>query len=87
MLEVDHPDQERRVHADLVAYGVARAARLAKDGDAARKTAADFIMTLLKKRLFSSPAAFVRTLEVHRRTLLRERRPSRRRPPSACCDG
>ena len=37
-------------------------------------------MTLLKKRLFSSPAAFVRTLEVHRRTLLRERRPSA--PPS-----
>ena len=28
MLEVDHPDHERRVHADLVAYGVARAARL-----------------------------------------------------------
>ena len=76
MLEVDHPDHERRVHADLVAYGVARAARLAKDGDTARRTAADFIMTLLKKRLFSSPAAFVRTLEVHRRTLLRERRPS-----------
>ena len=76
MLEVDHPDDEREVHADLVAYGVARAARLAKDGETARKTAADFVMTLLKKRLFSSPAAFVRTLEVHRRTLLRERRPA-----------
>ena len=33
-------------------------------------------MTLLKKRLFSSPAAFLRTLEVHRATLLRERRPA-----------
>ena len=31
--------------------------------------------TLLKKRLFSSPAAFLRTLEVHRETLLRARRP------------
>ena len=28
MLEVEHPDSERRVHADLVAYGVARAAAL-----------------------------------------------------------
>ena len=37
-------------------------------------------MTLLKKRLFSSPAAFLRTLEVHRETITRERRPQ---PPPA----
>ena len=39
------------------------------------RAAADFVTTLLKKRLFSSPAAFLRTLEVHRETLTRERRP------------
>jgi hypothetical protein len=33
--------------------------------------ASDFVVTLLKKRLFSSPAAFLRTLEVHRETLRR----------------
>ena len=39
-------------------------------------------MTLLKKRLFSSPAAFVRTLEVHRETLLRDRRAAPAPPPN-----
>ncbi len=80
MLEVEHPDAERHVHGDLVAYGAARARRLG--GDPSGKTAADFIVTLLKKRLFSSPAAFLRTLEVHRETLLRERRPVPAPPPN-----
>ena len=73
MLEVEHPESEREVHAQLVAYGAARAARLGSSASA--RAAADFVTTLLKKRLFSSPAAFLRTLEVHRETLLRERRP------------
>jgi superfamily II DNA or RNA helicase len=77
-LTVEHPEDERAVHADLVAYGRLRAQRLS--GDRAGEHAADFIVTLLKKRLFSSPAAFLRTLEVHRRTLLRDRRPER--PPT-----
>lgn len=72
MLEVEHPESERRVHADLVAYGAARARRLGCDPSGA--IAADFVVTLLKKRLFSSPAAFLRTLEVHRATLLGGRR-------------
>ncbi len=74
MLEVEHPESERRVHADLVAYGAVRARRL-HSGDPSAQAASDFVVTLLKKRLFSSPAAFLRTLEVHRDTLLRERRP------------
>ncbi len=73
MLEVEHPDSERAVHAALAAYGAARARRLG--GDPSSRVAADFVVTLLKKRLFSSPAAFLRTLEVHRDTLLRDRRP------------
>ncbi len=73
MLEVNHPEAERTVHADLVAYGTARVHRL--QGNASASSAADFVVTLLKKRLFSSPAAFLRTLQVHRETLRRERRP------------
>jgi superfamily II DNA or RNA helicase len=80
MLEVHHPDGERAVHADLVAYGAARARRL-QQTDGAR-LAADFIVTLLKKRLFSSPAAFLRTLQVHRDTLTRERPPVATPQPS-----
>ncbi len=67
MLEVEHPEAERAVHADLAAYGQARSQRL--HADATAKVAADFVVTLLKKRLFSSPAAFRRTLEVHERTI------------------
>jgi superfamily II DNA or RNA helicase len=78
MLEVEHPPDERAVHADLAAYAVARRRRLR--GDRAAELAADFVVTLLKKRLFSSPAAFLRTLEVHRETLAR--RPSQAPPPT-----
>jgi len=74
MLEVEHPDSERKVHADLVAYATARTKRLGT-GDPSSNAAADFVTTLLKKRLFSSPAAFLRTLEVHRETITRARRP------------
>ena len=75
-LEVDHPRDERNVHADLRAYSNLRARRLA--GDASSKLSADFVTTLLKKRLFSSPAAFDRTLEVHEATL--RRGPKKKRP-------
>jgi superfamily II DNA or RNA helicase len=73
MLEVVHPEPERAVHRDLVEYGAARARRLQQTGSA--KAAADFVVTLLKKRLFSSPAAFLSTLQVHRDTLSRDRPP------------
>jgi len=71
MLEVEHPDSERAVHRDLQAYAAARAQRL--HGAEAGRRASDFVTTLLKKRLFSSPAAFARTLEVHRATIERPR--------------
>jgi hypothetical protein len=73
MLEVEHPDSEREVHAKLAEYARLRAQRLGTSASAT--TAADFITTLLKKRLFSSPAAFLRTLEVHEDTLKRTTRP------------
>jgi superfamily II DNA or RNA helicase len=80
MLEVEHPDSERAVHADLVAYGAVRSRRLS--GDPSSTAAADFVVTLLKKRLFSSPAAFLRTLEVHRDTITRNRGPLARPTPT-----
>ena len=65
-IEVDYPDEERRVHADLAAYTESRSKESpTKHGFAA----ADLITLLLKKRLFSSPAAFARTLDAHIRTL------------------
>jgi superfamily II DNA or RNA helicase len=73
MLEVTHPETERAVHAQLTVYAAARARRL--HSDPSGHASADFVATLLKKRLFSSPAAFLRTLEVHRETITRERRP------------
>ncbi len=78
MLEVEHPDSERDVHATLATYAAARSARL--DESASARVAADFVTTLLKKRLFSSPAAFLRTLEVHRETITRGLDPQTTRP-------
>ncbi len=65
-LEVAYPEDEVRVHADLNRYAQLR--RAAAQAEGARGTA-DLVTLLLKKRLFSSPAAFASTLELHRRTL------------------
>jgi superfamily II DNA or RNA helicase len=66
-LEVDYPESERAVHSELNDYAALRSRRL--HGDESGRMAADFVTTLLKKRLFSSPAAFARTLAVHEETL------------------
>jgi superfamily II DNA or RNA helicase len=67
-LEVRYPDDERAAHTDLAAYARSRRRQAGQDGAA---SAVDFVLMLLKKRLFSSPAAFARTLAEHRRTLAR----------------
>jgi superfamily II DNA or RNA helicase len=64
-VEVDYSDDERDGHALLAAY---TAARRGTPG-AATVRAGDLITLLLKKRLFSSPAAFARTLAAHRATV------------------
>jgi hypothetical protein len=48
--------------------------------DASERTATEFVLKLLKKRLFSSPAAFHDTLQKHQQTLagLSEAAPARR---------
>jgi superfamily II DNA or RNA helicase len=65
-LAVRYEKDERQAHADLEAY-VSR--RRAGGAGATAGIASDLITLLLKKRLFSSPAAFAHTLDVHLRTL------------------
>jgi len=64
-IDVVYSDDERLGHELLEEYSRARR-RI--PGEAAAK-AGDLISLLLKKRLFSSPAAFAHTLEAHRRTV------------------
>ncbi len=65
-LEVDYPVEEKLVHAALRRYAEMRQANCE---DHAERFATDFVLMTLKKRLFSSPAAFPRTLEQHESSL------------------
>ena len=65
-LEVDYPHEEKRIHAALREYTARRQARAQEH---AERFATDFVLMTLKKRLFSSPAAFLRTLEQHENSL------------------
>jgi hypothetical protein len=65
-LEVDYPAEEKRIHAALKRYAELRQG---STQDQAEKFATDFVQMTLKKRLFSSPAAFLRTLEQHESSL------------------
>ncbi len=65
-LEVDYPQEEKRIHAALKDYTARRQARAQEH---AERFATDFVLMTLKKRLFSSPAAFLRTLEQHENSL------------------
>ncbi|MEV6983214.1 DISARM system SNF2-like helicase DrmD [Sphaerisporangium sp. NPDC051017] len=65
-IEVTYSDEERAAHRKLARYAQSR--REVAHGNA-QKTAADFVTTLLKKRLFSSPKAFAETVEKHLETM------------------
>ena len=65
-LEVPYTAAERRGHQALQEYAKLRAQSAATDG---QRFATEFVLKLLKKRLFSSPAAFATTLEKHARTV------------------
>ena len=67
VIEVAYSDDERHGHALLQQY---TRARRRVPGQAGVR-AGDLIGLLLKKRLFSSPAAFARTLAVHAQTVAR----------------
>ncbi|WP_370011845.1 DISARM system SNF2-like helicase DrmD [Nocardiopsis sp. LDBS0036] len=62
-LEVAYSQAERDAHRALVEYAQSRRGRTG------RAHAADFVTTLLKKRLFSSPKAFAETVRTHLATM------------------
>ena len=64
-IAVDYPIHERNAHTLLKEYTTARRKRLAQQSFKGAGQAADLVTLLLKKRLFSSPAAFARTMSLH----------------------
>ena len=65
-MEVAYTAEEKAVHAALKKYTKLRHENVA---DNTEKMATEFVLLTLKKRLFSSPAAFAATLEQHERSL------------------
>lgn len=61
-LEVPYTEEERQAHHALQTYSELRLKSATSEGE---RMAAEFVLKLLKKRLFSSPAAFGITLEKH----------------------
>ncbi|MEP7217648.1 MAG: DISARM system SNF2-like helicase DrmD [Bacteroidota bacterium] len=78
-IEVPYTDEEREIHAALEEYSGLRAKRAQ---DNAESMATEFVLKTLKKRLFSSPAAFLTTLEQHRKSLQETRRGRAARRPT-----
>lgn len=72
-IEVDYTATEREVHAWLHDY-----TQLRQQGvfDPLERYASEFVLKLLKKRLFSSPAAFAKTLEQHEQSIATARKRS-----------
>ncbi|MGB0384709.1 MAG: DISARM system SNF2-like helicase DrmD, partial [Ardenticatenaceae bacterium] len=80
---VAYTDEERQAHGWLQQYTQWRRERAKSE---AERTATEFVLKLLKKRLFSSPAAFAKTLAKHQETLNKQVESvvkSVRRPPKA----
>lgn len=65
-IEVSYSDEEKKAHTWLQEY---TELRQQNPKDAIERYATEFMMKMLKKRLFSSPAAFLLTLEQHLKTL------------------
>lgn len=66
-LEVPYTASERQAHQNLRRYAELRAKNAATSGE---QFATEFVLKLLKKRLFSSPAAFAITLEKHAKSVM-----------------
>jgi ERCC4-related helicase len=78
-IEVPYTDEERAIHAALQQYAELRVKR---SQDNAEKLAIEFVLKTLKKRLFSSPAAFLTTLDQHEKSLRQAKRGKTVRKPS-----
>lgn len=79
-IPVHYPDDEREIHGLLTEFARARRARL--DRSRRGRKAADLVTLLLKKRLFSSPAAFAHTVGVYLETLQARTPPARTAAPA-----
>jgi SNF2 family DNA or RNA helicase len=66
VIEVDYSESEKEIHSWLREYTLLRRENAKTKGEV---FAAEFVLKLLKKRLFSSPAAFQSTLAKHTKTL------------------
>ncbi|MCC6899945.1 MAG: DEAD/DEAH box helicase family protein [Polyangiaceae bacterium] len=75
-LPVAYTDPEKRVHQALQRYAEAR---LEGPGNDVEALATEFVVKLLKKRLFSSPEAFRLTLEKHAKSVQEARTAKRRK--------
>ncbi len=65
-LEIEYTKAEQQVHRQLQEYA---SLRQKNTTNASEKVATEFVLKLLKKRLFSSPAAFLTTLKQHQKTI------------------
>jgi len=70
-IEVAYTNEERRIHAALREYTELRHENASSQEE---RFATEFVLKLLKKRLFSSPAAFASTLEKHEQSLKEARK-------------
>jgi ERCC4-related helicase len=68
-IEVSYSEQERQIHRLLQAYANSRLQVMNTGNSETEHFASEFVLKLLKKRLFSSPAAFAKTLQQHEETL------------------
>ncbi len=71
-IEVDYTTEEKQVHTWLHQYTLLRRKNASS---ATEKFATEFVLKLLKKRLFSAPAAFASTLAQHLKSLSTATRP------------
>ncbi len=78
-IEVPYTAEETRIHSLLAEYSQLRSAGYR---DNSEKFASEFVLKLLKKRLFSSPQAFSETLRKHRETLRRSAKAQSNAAPS-----
>ncbi|MHB8687545.1 MAG: DISARM system SNF2-like helicase DrmD [Candidatus Dormibacteraceae bacterium] len=71
-IEVEYSEADREAHRLLQAFTDSRRKRV--ESDNRRRSAVDIATLLLKKRLFSSPIAFAKTIDHYALTLRRKRR-------------
>jgi hypothetical protein len=76
-IEVPYTDEEREIHAALRRYTKLRSDRAT---DNTERFATEFVLKTLKRRLFSSPAAFLTTLERHEESLRSARKKAVSKP-------